>query len=104
MLQRKPHKRLGAYGIEEIKAHEWIRDMDWEKLKNKELVAPFVPGAKDNFDNKQVNSLWPEMNDQVDLGLVDIQKLFAGYEYDTNLICEKNTTLYTEALTRRSFG
>jgi len=33
-------------GPAEVKAHPWIRNYPWEKLKNKELDPPFVPSVK----------------------------------------------------------
>lgn len=56
LLKRKPNTRLGANGINEIKAHPWFQDIDHEKIKNFEIKAPFVPEDGDNFDNDHVNS------------------------------------------------
>lgn len=51
LLQRKPSKRLGFNGAGEIKAHPWMSDIDWELLRTKQIVAPFVPSQhKENFD------------------------------------------------------
>ena len=53
LLQRKPKKRLGYNGIEEIKNHPWMRDIDWEELLKKNIEAPFIPPMnKENFDKK----------------------------------------------------
>ena len=50
---RKPQNRLGLNGPLEVKNHEWLVDFDWEKLYNKELVAPFIPEqGNDNYDAK----------------------------------------------------
>lgn len=35
MLLRNPHYRLGAGGIEEIKQHPWLRNIDWIRLQKK---------------------------------------------------------------------
>lgn len=32
LLQRNPDKRLGTNGIEEIKKHPWLSDVDWKSL------------------------------------------------------------------------
>ena len=51
LLKRKPNKRLGFNGIKEIKSHIWMRDINWNALKRKELVAPFIPNSnRENFD------------------------------------------------------
>ena len=51
LLKRKPDKRLGYNGIKELKSHIWMRDINWNALKRKEISAPFIPSHhKDNFD------------------------------------------------------
>ena len=53
LLQRKPRKRLGYNGVDEIKQHPWMKDIDWELLFQKKLEAPFIPPMnKENFDKK----------------------------------------------------
>ena len=51
LLKRKPYKRLGYHGVKEIKNHLWMRDINWDLLKKKEIVAPFIPNPnRENFD------------------------------------------------------
>ncbi|EPZ33161.1 kinase-like protein [Rozella allomycis CSF55] len=53
LLIRNPVERLGCRGagFEEIKAHPWFQDLDWDLLVKKELTAPFIPDQKRaNFD------------------------------------------------------
>ena len=53
LLQRKPRKRLGYNGVDEIKQHPWMKDIDWDLLFQKKLEAPFIPPTfKENFDKK----------------------------------------------------
>ena len=53
LLQRKPQKRLGYNGIDEIKNHLWMSDIDWDSLFKKKIQAPFIPPAnKENFDKR----------------------------------------------------
>ena len=53
LLQRKPKKRLGYNGVNEIKEHPWMKDIDWDLLYNKKIEAPFIPPIdKENFDKK----------------------------------------------------
>ncbi|WWC61115.1 uncharacterized protein I303_103693 [Kwoniella dejecticola CBS 10117] len=54
-LDRDPNKRLGyrpgGGGFEDIKAHPWFRNIDWDQLYKKEVVPPFEPDSKRaNFD------------------------------------------------------
>jgi hypothetical protein len=43
LLQRSPEKRLGANGIEEIKHHPWLADVDWKSIENKTCKSPYIP-------------------------------------------------------------
>lgn len=43
LLLRNPERRLGAAGIEEIKDHPWLADIDWDKLLQKKIKSPFKP-------------------------------------------------------------
>lgn len=44
MLYFSPEFRLGyEQGSEEIKNHPFFKDMDWDKLYNKEIAAPYIP-------------------------------------------------------------
>lgn len=54
LLERDYHKRLGCKptgGIEGIKAHPWMRNLDWTAIQAKTADPPFVPDSKKaNFD------------------------------------------------------
>ena len=53
LLQRRPVKRLGYYGITEIKNHPWLKDVNWDLIKNKKMKAPYIPkGRKEYFDKR----------------------------------------------------
>ena len=53
LLQRKPKKRLGYNGVEEIKNHPWMKGIDWELLFEKKIEAPFIPPPnRENFDKR----------------------------------------------------
>jgi hypothetical protein len=43
LLIRNPLNRLGANGIEELKEHPWLRDVDWYKMSKKQIKAPYIP-------------------------------------------------------------
>ena len=40
---RNPSQRLGSKGIDELKDHPWLSDIQWEKLLNKKAKSPFKP-------------------------------------------------------------
>ena len=72
----------------EIKSHPWFKGFPWEKLANKQLVAPFVPESTDNFDVKITNDGWKddESEKMQEAALLlrreTVQDLFKGYYYD----------------------
>jgi len=45
LLLHDPKKRLGGgkAGINEIKSHDFFKDIDWEALEKRQVRAPFVP-------------------------------------------------------------
>ena len=52
MIKRKVRKRLGYYGIDEIKNHPWFKDVSWTELYLKKIKSPYIPKNGDNFDKK----------------------------------------------------
>ena len=57
LLQRKPNKRLGNKGVEEVKQHPWIKYFNWKDLYLEKLEPPFVPNNQDNYDREYCNHL-----------------------------------------------
>ena len=96
LLKRKPIQRLGFNGIKELKSHIWMRDINWNALKRKELIAPFIPNSnRGNFDKK-----YCEKNEDVGRATLARYKeykdselfldAFNGYTYiDLNFITTK---------------
>ena len=92
MIQRKPQNRLGAQnGATDIKNHPWLRNFPWKDLNEKKLKAPFVPLNEDNFDQRNINEEWRDVEDddfienEQSLQRQSIQAQFSGYYYDINL-------------------
>ena len=58
MVTKNVDDRLGTIkGAEEIKAHPWFSNIDWEKLLNKNISPSFKPKITgktcvDNFDEE----------------------------------------------------
>ena len=51
LLKRKEEKRLGyKEGAIELMNHSWLKYYPWTELKNKKLLAPYIPEGKENFD------------------------------------------------------
>ena len=91
LIQRKPINRLGLNGPEEVKQHPWMKGVDWGRLKNKTLSAPYIPNEdQDNFDDRlQIeNDPWNDADSEeikqstAKLQDKETQELFGGYLYD----------------------
>ena len=52
LLEKDPHRRLGAIGgFEEIKQHPWLAKVDWSRYLQKKKNPPFIPNLRlSNFD------------------------------------------------------
>ncbi|EGR31045.1 protein kinase domain protein, partial [Ichthyophthirius multifiliis] len=103
MIERKPAQRLGINGPEEVKNHPWIKNFPWKQLYKKELLAPFKPSQKDNFDFKQQISVEDEQEQQliqqntILLRKPEVQSLFEEYDLDnTQNILKKDIYNYDQ--------
>ena len=43
LLDKDPANRMGMNGIEEIMAHPWFSELDWDEMKADRTPPPFVP-------------------------------------------------------------
>jgi len=52
LLMKDPKERLGTNGeVEEIMAHPWFADIDFNALLRKELEPPFIPELSDDLSD-----------------------------------------------------
>ncbi|KRX10725.1 Protein kinase-like domain [Pseudocohnilembus persalinus] len=84
---KDPRIRLGSKkGIEDIKAHPWFSDIDWELLAQKKVKPPFKPNIQNwenNFDEdfvkeEPINSFVPSNNQQI---VDEFQEEFEDFSY-----------------------
>jgi len=87
LLERRPSQRLGNLknGANDVKAHPWFRDFDWEKLEARRLVPPATAeknSTMKNIQDKRIAELEQEMA-QVTLPsmqeLVEAKHVFASF-------------------------
>ncbi|CAD8143545.1 unnamed protein product [Paramecium octaurelia] len=87
MIQRKPVNRLGFYGPDEVFAHPWFKNVDWDAYLTQSKQAPYkINSNSDNFDYKFANIKEPEDEAQAKLNAEllrrdSIQEAFNGYTY-----------------------
>lgn len=95
LIQRKPANRLGVEGPSQVKQHPWFKNFPWEKLANKELESPFIPGDEE-CDFKQqyaLNKFEAEDSESLKQNALllrrrSVQELFSGYNYDACAIAK----------------
>lgn len=42
LLSSTPEERLGANGVDEVKAHPWLQDIDWTAIREKTVMSPLA--------------------------------------------------------------
>jgi len=72
LLIKNPDNRLGTNGAEEIKAHPWFKNVNWNDLSQKKVVPPFKPKISNSYDvgnfdeeftsEEAYNSVLPDTN------------------------------------------
>ena len=40
---RKPKEGIDYYGINELKEHKWMKNVNWDDILIKKIKAPFIP-------------------------------------------------------------
>jgi len=88
LLKRKNNQRLGSRGIDEIKNHIWLDDVDWTNIENKNLdinQIPFIPSSieynidiKDNNDKKKISKY------NIILEKINRENSFSNFFFDYN--------------------
>ena len=91
LLHIRPSKRLGYEGgMESIKKHGWLKDIDWQKLENKKIDPPFKP----NTDQRNASGFSDDIADCLDEGHQDDDipdgtekelAHFLGYHFNTEI-------------------
>jgi serine/threonine protein kinase len=105
LLNPIPYERLGngPKGTDEIKLHPYFKDIDWEKLYNKELTPPYVPEVNDSEDTGQIDKLFTDERPEetpVDSALRDKDKAknyYGGFTYKANHLGKSRDTMSTKA-------
>lgn len=90
LLQKDKINRLGSENdFEEISKHRFFRDIDWIKLLERKLTAPFLPSVTSSTDTRNIS---PEfVNSSVPNSLIcsvmrarnhhGIDETFSGFSY-----------------------
>lgn len=85
-MTRDPEKRLGANGADEIKAHVFFADIQFERLAKKSVAAPFKPTVNSELDTSQFDEQFLRelpMDSLVDTAPLpdSVQEKFRGFTF-----------------------
>ena len=75
LLRRKVDKRLGFKGIDELKKHPWMEEIDWEKLTMKKITPPYIPSNRENYDKN-----YCEEEDEIGEETIERYQIYAQSE------------------------
>lgn len=50
LMHKDPEQRLGSKGAQDVKQHEWFKNLDWSDVLDKRLPTPFKPYITDELD------------------------------------------------------
>ncbi|KAL6305073.1 kinase-like protein [Sparassis latifolia] len=84
-MESDPSKRFGnlRHGAGDVFAHPWFREVDWDKLRNREITAPYLPKISGDGDASAFET-YPEGNTAAQYGAFteDLYgDLFPEFEY-----------------------
>jgi len=83
LLCVNPAERLGANSVEEIKEHPFFNTIDWNKILQKKVPAPFKPNLDGKSRAKEMRSIL-DLDDD-DLPTLDLDRKLTGFTYDSKL-------------------
>ncbi|CAJ0593935.1 unnamed protein product [Cylicocyclus nassatus] len=100
LLEKKLEKRLGYNGVDEIKRHRFLRDIDWNKAANRQLTPFIIPNVTHELD---VQNFATEFTTQQPLyspaeSPVNANTLFRGYSYISPSVIFANNNIIGEEL------
>ena len=90
-----PQKRLGFNSTQEVKEHPFFKDIDFDKVINKEYTPPFIPKLDSDtdlryfdrkFETRKIEDEKPDINegDNKDKKSENDDYHFEGFSYETN--------------------
>ena len=90
LLVVDPNNRLGngVNGVENIKSHEYFKDVDWNKYYNKEIEPPFIPKLDSDEDLKYFDKMFTDepVDSPVPQSRPRAYSTYKGFTYVNNSI------------------
>jgi len=99
LLDKRKDLRLGAKGgLEEVKAHPWLKGTDWEAIMRKQVKPPFIPPTTGkswvaNFDPAYTSKNPNNTKESYDSELIqEFNDLFKDFSFVKSYQCQKVTS------------
>jgi protein-serine/threonine kinase len=83
---KDPDKRLGSYGVDDIKKHNFFKGIHWDDILNKKIKPPFTPRIKSESDTRYIDKEFTDeppidsLNPGDSLG--ENENPYVGFSYD----------------------
>lgn len=105
LLEKIPRRRLGRKGVDEIKHHPFLIDIDWRKCEKRSLEPPIVPKVSGDMD---VTNFAAEFTNQLPVYSpvdtpVDACNLFRGYSFVSPSVIFANNNIIGEECLAEDF-
>ncbi|CAD6184592.1 unnamed protein product [Caenorhabditis auriculariae] len=100
LLEKRLDKRLGFNGVDEIKKHRFLADVDWTKAENRQLSPVIVPRISHDLDTQFFSSEFtsqPPLYSPAESPL-NANTLFRGYSYVSPSVIFANDNVIGEEL------
>lgn len=89
LLERDPAKRLGAQGdVEEVKAHDFFSDVNWNTVYKKQMQLPFAPDVEEQLNEEAIAAaaaislpMTKKESTNAHIPLVSDQSKFKGFSF-----------------------
>eukprot|EP00344_Euplotes_crassus_P002090 CAMPEP_0197010444 /NCGR_PEP_ID=MMETSP1380-20130617/54308_1 /TAXON_ID=5936 /ORGANISM="Euplotes crassus, Strain CT5" /LENGTH=371 /DNA_ID=CAMNT_0042432365 /DNA_START=56 /DNA_END=1172 /DNA_ORIENTATION=+ len=92
---RKPEHRLGAGGVNEIKAHPFFKEIDWEKLYNKEIEPPYIPREELHLQDNIKGGIEDTVVKSKKKGAFS-EEYFKNFSFASPEVMDSSATMYEE--------
>ncbi|KAK6105622.1 Protein kinase domain family protein [Brugia pahangi] len=105
LLEKSARYRLGRNGVDEIKNHLFLADIDWHQCERHELEPPIVPKISNDID---VTNFAPEFTNQMPVYSpadtpLDTRNLFRGYSFVSPSVMFANNNIIGEECLAEDF-
>ncbi|VDK83534.1 unnamed protein product [Litomosoides sigmodontis] len=105
LLEKSARRRLGRSGVDEIRNHPFLVDVDWNKCERRELKPPIVPKISNDID---VTNFAPEFTNQMPVYSpadtpLNTCNLFRGYSFVSPSVMFANNNIIGEECLAEDF-